>query len=171
MIDKATPMSIAFAQVIGNSVEHDRTALSRREQKEVDCFLHLFNSQTTEQRLAIIRQMFAPSPSEESDINQLFAWLKEVARIMKWTDGEQVRNLLDVRLLSQEEEAREKELDAEVSSLMDELDVSMGMSPPRGGGASSIPPTTPPKRRSPSPTESDVSRNYYDVEGDFEIST
>lgn len=170
IIDKATTMSVAFAGVLGNTVQYDSTKISRSKQKEVNRFLHLFNSQTVKQRLAIIWQMFSSSPSDDADVRLLRAWLKEIAEIMQWTDEDEVCELLGVCMLEEEDEARRKEQDAEANLLMDKLDIAMGMSSPTSNDACRVA-SLPSSRRSPSPAESDVSRTYYDVEEGYDKPT
>lgn len=163
IIDKAIPRSIASSGVMGHTVRYDSNKVSWSKRKEVDRFLHLFNSQTEDQRMVIMWQMFSPSEQDDIDNNLLRAWLKEVAEIMEWKDEGEVRLLLGVAVSDHAAEARRKEQDAKANALMDELDVAMGTSPPTNEGPRRTPsPSPPPKPLSPS--ASDVSRSYYDVE-------
>lgn len=157
----ATPASVASAGIMGQSMQYHSSFIPWPRQKTlVDQFLHLFNSQTEEQRVIIMMNMFPNVKSAHGvDVGLLRAWLKEVAEIMKWTDEDKVRQLLGIAVRDDAAEAKREEEQARDNAVMDELDVQMGLSPPRQRAPS---PFLPPKE--PSPSKSDVSNTYYDVE-------
>lgn len=151
---------------MGHSVGWDGEKICRSERKEVDRFMHLFNSQTVEQRAAIMYRMFASSPFDDCDIQMLRKWLKEVAKIMNWKDQGQVCELLGVVLLDAEAEARLKEQEAEANALIDGLDEYMCNSATINGG-----PPQSPHRQSRAPSGSDVWRVHQITEQSHDMPT
>lgn len=149
----ATPESIASSGVMGREIKHDGGWLKR---KTVERFLRLFNSQTEQQRMVVMWQMF-PSPNKDRiEIPLLRAWLKETAEILGWTDEVQVRRLLGVDQLDPEAVARRIELDAGANALIDELDVAMSVTPPRSTASGQPSPGRP-----ASPSGSDISKTFH----------
>ncbi|KAK5073765.1 hypothetical protein LTR64_007097 [Lithohypha guttulata] len=125
IIEEATPQDIAYSTVHGLSISYRRSATEEKEKALVDQYFELFVSVDPIQRVRKMNKMF-PSKQEKgsTDLDSLHDFLKEVAVIMEWEGGNDVRRLLglrEIKPLSPRERQRREEATQRDNQGLDDL--------------------------------------------------